>query len=178
MIDMEKDIDIPKHQELSGIAILAERQVKLQAELAELENMMNLKKEELKQVAEIELPETMLNLGLQSFTLANGAKLSIKTFYRGSIPKARQEEAFGWLKDNGHDDLIKNEVTSVFGKGEDEYAHKLMDNLEEQGWNFENKKTVHPSTLKAFVREQLERGNSIPLDVLGVYIGHKSEIGR
>jgi hypothetical protein len=174
MIDMEQDVPVPKQEDLAGIAELAERQVNLQGIVAELENQLSMKKEELKQVAEIELPESMLNLGLSSFSLSDGTKLSIKTFYRGSIPKAREYEAFSWLKDNGHEDLIKNEVKSTFGKGEDINANNLMLILKQEGFDYENKKAVHPSTLKAFVKEQMEHGKTLPLDILGVYVGQKS----
>ena len=178
MIDMEKDIPVPKQEDLAGVAELGYRQVNLTAELAAIENELALKKEELRQVVEIELPESMLNLGLTSFSLSDGSKISVKTFYRGSIPKAREVEAFSWLRENGHDDLIKNEVKCTFGKGEDQAAEFLMAVLEEEKQDYENKKAVHPSTLKAFVREQLERGNKLPLDILGVYVGQKSEIRR
>ena len=178
MIDMEKDIPVPKQEDLAGVAELGYRQVNLTAELAAIENELALKKEELRQVVEIELPESMLNLGLTSFSLSDGSKISVKTFYRGSIPKAREVEAFSWLRENGHDDLIKNEVKCTFGKGEDQAAEFLMGVLEEEKQDYENKKAVHPSTLKAFVREQLERGNKLPLDILGVYVGQKSEIRR
>ena len=53
-----------------------------------------------------------------------------------------------------------------------------MQMLNEEDINYENKKAVHPSTLKAFVKEQIERGKSLPLDILGVYVGQKSEIRR
>lgn len=175
---MEKDIPVPKQEDLAGIAELGMRQVDLTAELAIIENALALKKEELRQVIEIELPESMLNLGLTSFSLSDGSKISIKTFYRGSIPKAREVEAFGWLRKNGHDDLIKNEIKCTFGKGEDQNAEFIMSILEGEGQDYENKKAVHPSTLKAFVREQLERGNKLPLDILGVFVGQKSEIRR
>ncbi|HIG58741.1 MAG TPA: hypothetical protein EYF95_10045 [Flavobacteriales bacterium] len=176
MIDTEADVAVPQQEDLAGIAELGARQVHLTAELAVIENALALKKEELRQVVEIELPESMLNLGLTSFSLSDGSKISVETFYRGSIPKAREVEAFNWLKEYGHEDLIKNEVKCTFGKGEDQDANALMIILSKQGQDYENKKAVHPSTLKAFVREQLERGNTLPLDILGVYVGQKSKI--
>ena len=178
MIDMEKDIPIPKQEDLQGIAALGVLQQQLTSSVADLENSLSLLKEELRQVVEVALPESMLNLGLTSFALQDGTKLQIKTFYRGSISKANEVEAFKWLNTNGHADLIKNEVKSIFGKGEDGDAYKLMQMLNEEDINYENKKAVHPSTLKAFVKEQIERGKSLPLDILGVYVGQKSEIRR
>tara|TARA_R100000306_G_scaffold58472_1_gene56970 strand:- start:293 stop:829 length:537 start_codon:yes stop_codon:yes gene_type:complete len=178
MIDMEKDTPIPKQEDLHGIAMLAAEQVKITKELADLENQLNTKKAELFQITEVALPESMLQLGLQSFTLDDGTKLAIKTFYRGSIPKGREIDAFAWLDDHGHADLIKNEVKSTFGKGEDDEAQFLMTILDKHNLDYENKKAVHPSTLKAFVREQIESGKELPLDLLGVHIGQRSEIRR
>jgi hypothetical protein len=100
----------------------------------------------------------------------------VKRFYRGSIPKEREVEAFRWLRDHGHGDLIKNVVSSTFGKGEDDMASQALFLLEESGFSADQKQAVHPATLKAFVKEQVEKGENIPLDLLGVFIGTKAEI--
>ena len=70
-------------------------------------------------IQEIELPESMLHLGLRSFTLSDGSKLDVKTFYRGNISEKNKKQAHDWLRDRGHGDLIKNLVVCSFGKGED-----------------------------------------------------------
>tara|TARA_R100001594_G_scaffold150529_1_gene212163 strand:+ start:945 stop:1481 length:537 start_codon:yes stop_codon:yes gene_type:complete len=178
MIDLEQDAPVPKNEDLAGIAELAKMQELAQEVLADLENKLELAKAQLKTIQEVELPETMLALGLKSFTLSDGSKLEIKTFYRGNITKKNEAAAHAWLKENGHDDLIKNEVKCSFGKGEDEEAAELMKVIEDFGADYENKKSVHPSTLKAFVREQIEEGGTLPLDLLGVHIGQRSEIRR
>ena len=178
MIDLEQDAVVPKNEDLHGIAQLARKQVELQAKAADLENILALEKEKLKKVQEEELPESMLALGLNSFTLSDGSKLDVKTFYRGNIAKDRQEEAHDWLRDHNHADLIKNDVICSFGKGEDHDALVLMGKLSDIGVDYENKKHVHASTLKAFVREQIEQGKELPLDLLGVHIGQRSEIRR
>ena len=178
MIDLEKDAAVPKNEDLHGIAQLAEKQVDLQVKVADLENVLSLEKERLRKVQEEELPESMLALGLKSFTLSDGSKLDVKTFYRGNISKNKQTEAHEWLRDNNHADLIKNDVVCSFGKGEDHNALVLMGKLTEIGVDYENKKHVHASTLKAFVREQIEQGKELPLDLLGVHIGQRSEIRR
>jgi hypothetical protein len=33
-------------------------------------------------------------------------------------------------------------------------------------------------TLKAFVKEQIEAGNSIPTDLFGIFVGEKAKIRR
>ena len=37
------------------------------------------------------------------------------------------ESAYKWLRDNGLADIIKNEVSVQFGKGEDDKAKQLLD---------------------------------------------------
>ena len=178
MIDLERDAAIPKNEDLHGIAELADKQISLQENVADLENTLALEKEKLRKVQEEELPETMISLGLKSFTLPDGYKLDVKTFYRGNISKNRTEEAHNWLRDHDHADLIKNDVICSYGKGEDHDALVLMGKLEEMDVDYENRKHVHASTLKAFVREQIELGKELPLDLLGVHIGQRSEIRR
>jgi hypothetical protein len=178
MIDLEKDCVIPKNEDLHGIAELAEKQVRAQEIVADLENSLALEKERLRKIQEEELPETMLAIGLTNFTLPDGYNLSVKTFYRGNINKNNTEKAHEWIRDNGHADLIKNDITCSFGKGEDHGALVLMGKLTEMNVDYENRKHIHASTLKGFVKEQVEMGKVLPLDLLGVHIGKRSEIRR
>ena len=120
----------------------------------------------------------MISLGLKIFTLTDGYKLDVKTFYRGYISKNRTEEAHDWLRDNDHADLIKNDVICSYGKGEDHDALVLMGKLEEMNVDYENRKSVHPSTLKAFVREQINEGSELPMDTFGVFVGAETKISK
>jgi len=47
---------------------------------------------------------------------------------------------------------------------------------EQSGFNAQQKTEVHPQTLKAWVREQVEDGASFPMDLFGAYIGHRATI--
>ena len=40
------------------------------------------------------------------------------------------------------------------------------------------KKWVEPMTLKAFVKDQIEKGSAIPMDLFGIYIGDKAKITK
>jgi hypothetical protein len=55
------------------------------------------------------------------------------------------------------DDIIKNDVTCSFGKGEDNVAGDVVGMLQERGFDPKTKTHVHPSTLKAFVKERIDR---------------------
>lgn len=161
---------------LTTISSLAKRQLELEQELARLEEDLKTKKEELRQISQIDLPEAMAEIGMSAFTLDGGAKVTVKPFYNCSIPKERYDEAMSWLRDNGHADLIKNTISVDFGKGEDDRAASFKTNLREQGTSYTDKTGVHPQTLRAFVREQVETGQPLPLDLLGVFIGQQTTI--
>ena len=50
--------------------------------------------------------------------------------------------------------------------------------LEGQGHSLQQKKWVEPMTLKAVVKEQVERGNDLPLEAFNVYVGQKIKVKK
>ena len=164
--------------ELSVVSGLANKQLQVGSELAELEGAVKAKKEELRLISEQELPDAMQAAGLNEIVLSSGEKISIGEFYSAHISKANQEVAYQWLTANGHEGLIKNEVSLRFGRNESEVVNETVSNLKARGLSPEVRQSVHPSTLKAFVREQLTSGNDIPTEPFGIYIGTKATIKR
>ena len=57
-------------------------------------------------------------------------------------------------------------------------AEELMLQLEGQGHSLQQKKWVEPMTLKAVVKEQVERGNDLPLEAFNVYVGQKIKVKK
>ena len=57
----------------------------------------------------------------------------------------------GW-KNKGYDSIIKHDVISKFKKGETAEHDNLVKVLIDLGVTFEDKKYVHPQTLKSFIR--------------------------
>ena len=47
---------------------------------------------------------------------------------------------------------------------------------EENNFRYTKKEKVEPMTLKAFVREQVEKGKELPFDLFGVYIANKAKL--
>ena len=135
-------------------------------------------KQEHKQVSQTDIPEAMAEVGMSEFKLQDGDKVTVQPYYSASIPKDRINEALDWLRDNNHGDLIKNTVSVDFGRGEDDRADTLRESLQNTGLSYTDKTGVHSSTLRAFVREQVEAGKSLPLDLLGVFIGQKTTIKK
>lgn len=155
---------------LAQISATALQQKRLEAELARMEEDVQKKKDELRNISERVLPELMDAAGQTEVTTKDGIKVKVEDRFQASIPVARAHEAFAWLKEHGHDSLIKNEFKVEFGRDQDKLSEEFKQYLEGE-WeevDFKNKKSVHASTLKAFVKEQVEEGVNIPFDLFGV----------
>ena len=74
--------------------------------------------------------------------------------------------------------LKENTVSASFGRDEDDAARELLDELKRNGMNTAQKEWVEPMTLKAFVREQVEKGVDLPYDAFNIYIGQRSKITK
>lgn len=158
------------NEELGQISRLAERQLEEELQVVKLEEQLKQAKEALRQTSDVDLPNAMAEVGLSSFTLSNGTKISVKDEVYASIPKECQEKAFLWLRNHDFGSLIKNQIIAEFGKGEDEEAHEAAALLAEHGWRPQQKESVHPMTLKAFIREQLTEGKEVPLEFFGATV--------
>ena len=162
-------------EELSKLANL---QVTLEQRVKDLEEELKQVKREHRDIAEDQLPAAMLEHNIREFTLEDSSKIAVKTFYSASIPKDKQQECFDWLNDNGFGDLIKNQVTVNFVRGQESDANDLLHDLGGRGMSPSNKKWVEPMTLKAFYRSESEKGNLLPDDKFSLFIGEKATITR
>ena len=177
-MDLEKEstmikVDTGKSQELSE---LCTRLLELQKQITKCEdNIKNLRNEE-RLLSENEIPNLMQQSGISSLKLTDGSSVEVKPFYAAKIPVSKTDEAFDWLSSHGYGDLIKNQVSLTFGKSEDNVANSLVEDLKSKGHNVSQKKKVEPMTLKAFVREQIQNGQKLPMDLFGVYVSNKTTI--
>jgi hypothetical protein len=124
-------------------------------------------KDHARRLREETIPAAMQELGLTQLTLTTGEKLTIKPEVYASIPEANQVAALKWLEDHGFGGLIKVTVAAQYGRGEAAVAQELAAELAERGIVVDFDQTVHPQTLKAFLREQLAEGKDIPLELFG-----------
>ena len=163
---------------LKTIAELAEKIQSQEQQIANTEEDLKKQKEELRNLQNEELPMLMQEIGIKKFELEDGSSVNVKEIYAGSISQANKEKAFNWLRQNKFDDIIKNTVTTAFGKGEDTAAQNFMDIAEQAGYTPIQKTEVHPQTLKAFIKERVEGGDEFPMELFGAYIGYKAEIKK
>ena len=109
--------------------------------------------EELKKLKDVEttlseqtIPNLMQKAGVELIKLEGGVSVEVKPFYSARIPASKSEEAFQWLRDNGHGDLIKNQVSLEFGMKQDNEAKSIVEELKSKGLPVKQKTTVHPSS--------------------------------
>lgn len=144
---------------LQAISDLAERQLKIQEWITEQEERLKQAKKNLLAVQCDKLPAAMKEAGVKSFVLEDGSSVEIDEDIKASITQKNKEWCFEWLREEGFGDIIKNEFKTTFGKGEGDKAEKLATFLIEHEQDFNQKESVHPQTLGAFVREQLKEND-------------------
>lgn len=166
------------NEHLAMITALAEKQIMIEDWIKKREDELKVAKEELRKVSEVAIPNAMAEVGMTEFKLVDGSKITIKQEIYASIPADNKEPAFNWLRRTGNEGLIKNVISCQFGKGEDAEAMAAAQALVELGLRPEQQQTVHPMTLKAFLKEQMEKGVDVPLTDFGAYTFNKTKIVR
>jgi len=151
---------------------------RLENEIEAAEANLKMKKERADKISAEVIPEIMEQMKLKTLKLQDGSAIEVKEVYSATIPVANREGAFKWLRDNGHGDLIKNEISASFGKGEDSIANEFIDKVKSLGYEPLQKLSVHPMTLKAFVREQITGGSELPMEKFGVFVGAETKISK
>lgn len=159
--------------EIGEVAKLAINLEELDAEISKkIEETKELKKRA-DQIRCVDIPMAMAEMGYAETKLTNGMKISVK---KEVYARAPTPEALEWLEKNNFGGLIKNEVTISFGKGEDEKATVLKKELEARALSVDSKRTVHSSTMKAFIKEQLEEGKNFPMELFGAIAVDEAKI--
>ena|SRR5579872_4155086 len=147
------------------------------------ERLAELKRQKL-ELEQRTLPDMMDAAGVDRVGLADSAMdMVVKPYYKAVLPEERSEEAGDWLDQNGHGDLMRTVLSVEFGPGEHEHATNV-ETLIRSYFRGRNdiqrepvkKRTVHWKTLTSFVKEQLTRGEVLPLDILGATVGRVAKI--
>ncbi len=150
----------------------------LEDEISNAEKSVSKLKEQAKTLSQFEIPAMMEEMHITKLKLKDGESVEIKKIYGASIPQEHQEAAFTWLRNNDLGDIIKNDITVTFGRGEDNKASEYANLAQGQGYEPVQKIGVHPQTLKAVVRERLESGREMPSDLFKTYAGNSTKITR
>ena len=179
--EMLKDSkDLLDNVEVTTIAQECVRLKQKEDELAQLEEQLKKKKEEVDEISSRIIPELLAEQGLSAIKLADGSNVSVKKEFRCTLPKdeTKRWQAYKWLRDQGLGDIIKNNIFVTFGKGEDDKAKQLLNLAAENGFDPQQKSDAAWNTLTALFQERVESGLDMPSDIFNTWIKDKTKITR
>jgi len=154
---------------------LAKRQLKLEKDAIKFEEKSKQAKKDLLELTEITFPEKMRRCEITDITI-KGKRIELIGDFRcnlptpGGIDKAKGEQrqklldrvknGMEWIKENDHGGIIKCKLIFEFGKGEEDLIKRFKTKTNKSFPKVElrENEAIHPATLKAFVREILEKG--------------------
>ena len=151
---------------------------KLEEEITKEETLLKQKKERADKISSEVIPEIMESMKLKTLKLQDGSAIEVKEVYSATIPVANRERAYQWLRENDLGDLIKNEITVSFGRGEDDKASEYTSLAQSKGYQPSQKLKVEPMTLKALYRERVEAKQDLPSEHFNLFKGNKTKITR
>lgn len=157
---------------LTEIQQLGETLSEAKEELKDLETEAAEKKEFIRQLEEVTIPQIMDERGIEEVRLSNGSTIKVGDFIQTRITAANEAAAFDWLRSTHNDGIIKNEIKVSLDRGDDDRVTEAMQALAAMNIDCQHKQTVHPSTLKAFITEALQNpdlAETLPKDVFSVY---------
>lgn len=170
--------DAPTDGELLTISNLVKEQVSLEDQIEMLNEDLKEKGKRLRQLSEEHIPAALKAVGTSQFRTDDGLEVDVKEKMSASVSKKNKPLVVAWLREHGHGSLVKNLVSAVFGRDQDEDAIRALNILTDSGFEAQQEVDVNTTTLKAFVKEQLEAGEDIPLEMFGVYIYNSTTIKR
>ena len=180
--DLKHDAgDLRKLQDndLDSLSKLIQRQLDLDVEIENIEETLKEIKREREVLSSETIPSKMQELGINETTMKDGSKVTVKEGFHCKIPLEKIEEAHNYLRNNDLGDIIKNQVATSFGTGEDNMAGDLVGYIESTyGITPEVKESVHPSTLKATLKKRHEEGLTDPDDLFGIFIRPETKITK
>jgi len=162
--------------DLKSVSGLAEKIRHTENFIADLEKQLKQTKQDLLQLTDRDLPDMMLEVGMLKFSLGDGAEVTLKATYGGYIKLENRPQAFEWLRENGYDDIIKNKVSSTFGRGEDDQANAFVAFAKKEGYEVDQKMDIAPQTLKKFIKIMTTEGNDYPSTLFGAHNGQRAVI--
>ena len=179
-IDFEKDQEevLTRTKEIKSLSDEVLKLRSLEDEIKREEEALKSKQKEIDRISQDVIPTMLSEMGLTSLKLADGSSVDVKPFYSASISVKNREAAYKWLREQGLGDIIKNDVTVSFGRNEDNKAVDYANLAKSQGFEPTQKLKVEPMTLKALVRERIEAGKQMPMDIFNVYVGNRTKLTK
>ena len=179
---LEQEVDASKFgtvnsDSTSRLSDLIRKRLAVDVEIENTERYLKDLKYKASKISTEDIPMLMEEMGVESLEV-DGHKIKVSPFVHARIADDKKEEAFAFLRSIGEGDIIKNEVTVGFSSGQDNVAGSFVEDLRSQGMDPAQKTYVHPSTLRAWVKNRVTSGKNLDFDTFGVYMGNEAKITR
>lgn len=177
-LEAELGVTVASQEELANLSKEVGKAVSLTETIEGLEEMVKAHKAELHTLTNRTIPDIMRAAHTSLFKMDNGARVELKDFMNGSLPKEPElrKEALTWLEKNGAKDLIKTNISLALGRGQKDDALAVRKALGKLGMTFIEKEDVHAQSLYAYARERMKTGKELPIETLGLYVGQVAKI--
>jgi len=129
-----------------------------------------------KYISEFVIPEIMEKQNLKTVKLKDGSELSVGDRFFASFKSDKKNEGIKWLRDNGLGDIVDNNITVTFGQGEDNKAMAYATLAKGQGYDPEQKVSVHAGTLRLTLEDFHSRGGKIPPELFNTFEKNQTNI--
>ena len=120
LMDLRKEADKLKTElssdNLADITSECNKLMTLQDEIKKTEERLKELQSEERNISQEVIPNLFHQVGVSEIKTIDGATVQVKPFLKASITKANQERAFNWLRENGFEDIIKNQLAINFKK--------------------------------------------------------------
>ena len=163
---------------MKRIITLAELLVKQQKEVEKKDTELKAAKAAMLRTERDDLPELFKELEIIEVKLKDGSKVGVVDDVSTAITVANKDKAHEWLIKHDFGGLIKTEISIAFARGAHDKATKAHAVLAKRYDGAELREGVHASTLKSFVKEQLQEGKKIPFKLFSIHPYSKAVIKR
>jgi hypothetical protein len=194
--DVPAFTDAPDEDESLQLTKLGRELYSVDKKIQDLEADLESAKARREDLVRRELPDYLKKIAQDKIGLPEfDVDLVLENYYHANIkadwPDAQRERAFAYLEKRGDGDLIKTQVVMMFGRTElwkvrwlQATISLLAQELRKAGEEAPEipepyiQMTIPWNTLTAFVKEQVELGAQLDLDILGASVGQVVKIKK
>jgi hypothetical protein len=157
-----------------------EEAYELDEEITSLEQQIERFKDQRKKLLTETIPDLMSEVGTNVFGVpGTEVECRVVPYYHANIKFEQMMRAVKWMDANGHGDLPKRTITVDFNREDQDAARRIFQRIQQmlaeediiERTQLNMKYGVHWKTLTAFVKEQIEQGAALPLELLGATVG-------
>lgn len=166
---MSKNPEIPPDK-MGELGREVRKLLKLRLDIAEAELQLSALKRDYQNLAVNIVPGLMAEFGVDEVRTEGGVKITVTREVQCKMIPEEKERALSWLEENNYGAIIKHEVSVAFGKDSESIVKQVTDAIRSVGVEPEVTKGVHPMTLKAWGRRQVEDGAAVPSNLFDMNV--------